>query len=230
MLRTGAVTLLHNESSRVVHAPCLILVPPSRKEKIELMGDNRFLSLPGLIWQETMEELAEAGLYFTRGSHQVEAGRGDCDYVSRCMEHCAGETSAESASGEYMMRSIAVHLICLFHSRLYIRLEDKSPWSMEDAMNFIQLHYDKQFTLEFFRRRCAMNTSSFSREFKSRSGYSLFEYINMVRVKKACRMLKQGESSILDISISLGYNNISFFNRYFKKIMGQTPGEFRRSC
>lgn len=176
-----------------------------------------------------MDELAEAGIYYTRGTQQVETGSGDCDYVSRCIEHSAGEVWAESASGEHLLRSIAVHLICLFHSRLYVRLEDKSPWSMEDAMNFIQLKYDSQFTLEFFCRRCAMNTSSFSREFKARSGYSLFEYINLVRVKKACKMLKQGESSILEISISLGYNNISFFNRYFKKVMGQTPGEFRRS-
>ena len=54
-----------------------------------------------------------------------------------------------------------------------------------------------------------------------------FEYINRIRIQKACLMLKRGNLQITEIAFAVGYNNLSFFYRYFSKIMKMTPREYR---
>ena len=63
-----------------------------------------------------------------------------------------------------------------------------------------------------------MSPASFSREFKGLSGSPLFEFINKVRIHKACSLLKHSDASVTAIAMDVGYNNVSFFNRYFRRI------------
>jgi AraC-like DNA-binding protein len=101
-------------------------------------------------------------------------------------------------------------------------------WDIDDTIRYLKNNYDSQFTLNEIAGKCALNPSYFSRSFRSVTGIPLFEYINRLRVDKACHLLKVSSSSIIDIAFSVGYNNISFFNRYFKKIMDISPGEYRK--
>ena len=70
---------------------------------------------------------------------------------------------------------------------------------------------------------CGLNPSYFSRAFKREIGVSVFELINSVRIQKACVMLKRTDMPIIEVAYAVGYNNISFFNRYFRKIMNASP-------
>lgn len=75
-----------------------------------------------------------------------------------------------------------------------------------------------------------MGTSSsyFSRLFRNEVGMPLFEYINRTRIRKACVMLRRADISVTQIAFDVGYNSVSFFNRYFRRIMHLTPREYRR--
>jgi AraC-like DNA-binding protein len=101
-------------------------------------------------------------------------------------------------------------------------------WSMEEIVRFVKQNYDGSYTLDDLASRCALNSSYFSRAFKEHTGIPLFEYINRLRIEKACQLLKNSDLSILEIALSVGYNNVSFFNRYFKRIHLISPGEYRR--
>ena len=76
---------------------------------------------------------------------------------------------------------------------------------------------------------CNLNPTYLSRKFKEETGLNLFEYINRIRIERACRLLKQTRKTVLEIAYQVGYNNISFFNRYFRKTLGMSPGEYRKS-
>ncbi len=77
--------------------------------------------------------------------------------------------------------------------------------------------------------RCALNTSDFARRFKSLTGSPLFECLNRRRVERAALLLKDGDLPVIEIAFSVGYNNLSFFNRYFLRLMGRTPTQYRRA-
>ena len=102
------------------------------------------------------------------------------------------------------------------------------PWSIEELVDWIDSHYEESFSLDEMTARCALNTSDFSRRFKAATGYPLFEYLNRRRVARAALLLRDGDLPVTEIAFSVGYNNLSFFNRYFLRIMGQNPGEYRR--
>ena len=65
--------------------------------------------------------------------------------------------------------------------------------------------------------------------FKKKTGYALFEYINEVRIQKACDILRYSDRTVLEVAYEVGFNSISLFNRTFKKLRGTTPREYRKT-
>ena len=100
-------------------------------------------------------------------------------------------------------------------------------WSVDDAVRWIDGHYRDAFSVEFFTARCAINAGDFSRRFKARAGCPLFEYINRRRVARACVLLKTTRMPVIEVASAVGYNNLSFFNRYFRRITGVSPRAWR---
>ena len=74
-----------------------------------------------------------------------------------------------------------------------------------------------------------MSESAFSRFFKLHTGRTLSDYIIDIRMGYITRMLVDTTESISEISFKCGYNNMSNFNRIFKRKKGCSPTEFRNS-
>ena len=98
-----------------------------------------------------------------------------------------------------------------------------------DITAYIEAHYTEQFTLSSLAERYNLNPSYFARSFKRDHGQTVFEYLHGLRISAACTLLKRSNKPVLEIAIEVGYNNISFFNRCFRRITGTTPVEYRRS-
>jgi YesN/AraC family two-component response regulator len=98
-----------------------------------------------------------------------------------------------------------------------------------DITAYIEEHYTEQFTLSSLAERYNLNPSYFARSFKRDNGQTVFEYLHGLRISAACTLLKRSNKPVLEIAIEVGYNNISFFNRCFRRITGTTPVEYRRS-
>ncbi len=105
--------------------------------------------------------------------------------------------------------------------------EKRDPIS--EIINTIREHYSDEFQFQNIVDMSGWNASYFCKVFRSRTGMSLFEYINTVRIQKSCIMLKKTDLNIIDIAFDVGYQNLSFFNRSFRKITGMSPSEYRRN-
>jgi len=107
------------------------------------------------------------------------------------------------------------------------KAEPEGVWSIEQVIKYIESNYAEAFSLEWFVKKCAMNTSDFSRRFKESAGCPLFEFINRRRIDRACHLLKNSDLPVIDIAMSIGFTNLSFFNRYFLRIMDDSPRSWR---
>lgn len=74
-----------------------------------------------------------------------------------------------------------------------------------------------------------MSESSFSRFFKQASGHTFSAIVRRLRLAQACKMLELGAESVAEIAGTVGYQNLSNFNRQFLREHGCTPSEYRRS-
>lgn len=73
-----------------------------------------------------------------------------------------------------------------------------------------------------------MSESRFSRFFRRATGNTFTDFVNQVRINRACKLLMESDCYISQIGFEVGFNNIANFNRRFLDIRGMTPSEFRR--
>jgi AraC-like DNA-binding protein len=95
--------------------------------------------------------------------------------------------------------------------------------------NYISANYMDEIRLATLADLAGMSPSAFSRFFKLHTGRNLSDYIIEIRLGYASRMLVDTTKSVAEISFQSGFNNLSNFNRIFKKRKGCSPTEFREN-
>lgn len=95
--------------------------------------------------------------------------------------------------------------------------------------SYIEEHYEQEIKLSHLAQLIGMSESAFSHFFKKRTNRNFISYLNDVRIGHATRMLFETTNSIAEIAYLCGFNNISNFNRLFKRSKGQNPSEYRAS-
>jgi AraC-like DNA-binding protein len=76
--------------------------------------------------------------------------------------------------------------------------------------------------------RANMNPQAFSRYFRKITFKRFIDYVNEVRIGKACRLLIDTDKTVAEICFQSGFHNLSNFNRQFHKVKALTPKEFRK--
>jgi AraC-like DNA-binding protein len=87
-------------------------------------------------------------------------------------------------------------------------------------------NFKNEISVDAVAKYVNMTTTSFCRFFKSRTSKSFIRYINEVRVGYACKLLLEENYTISEIAYESGFENISNFNKQFKKIKNITPSQF----
>jgi AraC-like DNA-binding protein len=100
---------------------------------------------------------------------------------------------------------------------------------IEKAYNYIKSNYEKKIKVQDAAAYINMTVISFSRLIKQRTGKTFVEFLNELRLGYATRKLIETNQSISEICYNYGFNNISNFNRIFKKKQNCTPSEFREN-
>lgn len=100
---------------------------------------------------------------------------------------------------------------------------------IDKAFEFMNANFYKAITLKDLSKLVSMTEVSFSRFIKKRTGNTFIDSLNEIRLGHATRMLIETTHSIAEISYKCGFNNISNFNRLFKKKKHCTPKEFREN-
>lgn len=96
------------------------------------------------------------------------------------------------------------------------------------AKEYIKKNYMNQITLEEVSSFVGFNSSYFSNLFKKESGKNFLEYLSETRMNKAKELLKESNLSISVICEKVGYYDIKYFTKSFKKIAGIKPNEYRK--
>jgi len=99
---------------------------------------------------------------------------------------------------------------------------------VEKIRHYIDRNFTKTLTLEFLAKQVdGINPNYLCRQFKVYTGQTVVEYINQRRVEMALVLLRSSKDKILRVCLKSGFNDVSYFNRKFKHIVGVTPGAYR---
>ncbi len=110
-------------------------------------------------------------------------------------------------------------------------LKDFSVYSTDDSIEKVKIYvcknYKNDLTLEFISSLLYLNRSYLSHLFKEKTGEKFVDYLNNVRIEKAKELLIETDKKMYAIAKAVGYDNIKYFFRVFKKKTGMTPEQFR---
>lgn len=99
---------------------------------------------------------------------------------------------------------------------------------INDVFDFMLANYSREVKLEEIADVANMSSTAFCRYFKHHTRKTYSRFLNEIRVGQACKMLVDDKLSVSNICYDSGFNNISNFNRQFKKITGFTPSAYQK--
>ena len=109
----------------------------------------------------------------------------------------------------------------------YSKQQHKSAVKMREIHRFILNHYQQNISLDDVANHMGMNRSSLCVFFKRIQGKSLFTYLNEFRIGSSCLMLRETNASIAEVCHAVGFNDVPYYNRLFKRMKGMTPNAYR---
>lgn len=103
----------------------------------------------------------------------------------------------------------------------------KNSFRMQEINRFIINNYDKSVSLQDAASYVGMNKSAFCVFVKKEKGKSFVTLLNEYRIECACLMLRETNYSVSEILYAVGFNDIPYFNRLFRKIKGISPLHYK---
>ena len=142
----------------------------------------------------------------------------------------------ESAGSEWIITG------CLFELAAFMLREISSKTEMSgkryDRINAMQrmgkliehlrINYQQQITIEDAADMTAYEKSNFCKQFKKATQMTFHQYLNMIRIGKACMLLNESDDPVSVVAEKNGFPETKTFNRVFKALMNMTPGEYRK--
>lgn len=98
---------------------------------------------------------------------------------------------------------------------------------IQRALDYVCDNYYKSIPIEELAEVCHISETHFRRLFSGTMNMSPIDYINFVRVERACDLMKKTQDSMEDIAVKVGFQTVSTFNRNFKKVLGISPYQWK---
>lgn len=99
---------------------------------------------------------------------------------------------------------------------------------IQDALRYVEKHYAEPIRIETLARECHISETHFRRLFSEYIDMTPIEYLNMVRVLRACEMLRSSNESMSSVALNCGFSTVSTFDRNFKQVIGVTPYQWKK--
>lgn len=138
----------------------------------------------------------------------------------------------DQALADLLLKSALLRLIYLLLAEKQIMLMDKPSLHMESfkpVLAYIQDHYQEKIDVATLAGLMHLSQSYFLHLFQKTFRTSPLDFVNSLRIQKACQMLGQSDANISEIVLNCGFSNLSNFNRQFRRKTGLSPREFRRN-
>lgn len=119
--------------------------------------------------------------------------------------------------------------IARFNGKKAIRVSGRNgTLQLENAIEYVEQNYSSNFKIADLAHECHMSETHFRRVFQEKMNMTPIEYVNFVRIKKACELIDKTDISMEDVAQRVGFITPSTFNRNFRRIIGTSPYQWKK--
>lgn len=135
-------------------------------------------------------------------------------------------TPKEHDSALKLLTIFAQHL-AMVSNQVFIQRENSEPPVITKAKTYIQEHQTEELSLTQVAKAVNMSSYYFCKMFKKITGINFTDYVARVRIEKSKNLLLNPNLRVSEIAFEVGFQSLTHFNRVFKKILGQSPTDYR---
>ncbi|WP_419874839.1 AraC family transcriptional regulator [Candidatus Pristimantibacillus sp. PTI5] len=154
--------------------------------------------------------------------------------IERLLVQMVAECKEEPSLYDSYVRHLLIELLIRL-SRMHA-VSPETPGSnhpmhekVAEIMGYIHAHYRDALTLEQLAKHFFISPAYLSRVFLKLTGYHISEYVRVVRIREAQKLLRTTRQKVTAIAEQVGFEHISHFNKTFKKVAGVAPVRYRQS-
>ncbi len=225
-LKKGNVRYFINEHVYDVKEGDIVLIPPHAIHKTASLmdeGAERFLisfTNKFIVYPKNDKIFSCFNSYYFKNSQ-----------IGEIVEKVANEFFNRDYYSDEMIAGYIREMLVKLNRMAEGKTHHEISWKnsvMQDSVHYICENYDKELSLSSIAEKFALSESHFSRQFKVYTGFGVAEYISIVRIKNAEKLLVTTNLPITEIAQNCGFNSSSYFTAVFKKMRGKTPAEIRK--
>lgn len=123
--------------------------------------------------------------------------------------------------------SIFAQHLSMVSNQIAVQQQNAEPPVIAKAKQFIQEHQTEDLSLGQVAKAVNTSTFYFCKMFKKYTGLNFTNYVSRVRIEKAKNLLLNPNLRVSEIAYEVGFQSLTHFNRVFKKLLGQSPTEYR---
>jgi AraC-like DNA-binding protein/ligand-binding sensor protein len=123
--------------------------------------------------------------------------------------------------------SIFSQHLSMLSNQLVVKQENSEPPVIRKAKEFINEHQTEDLTLGDVAKAVNTSTFYFCKMFKKATGINFTDYLSRVRIEKSKNLLLNPNLRVSEIAFEVGFQSLTHFNRVFKRILGQSPTDYR---
>jgi AraC-like DNA-binding protein/ligand-binding sensor protein len=135
--------------------------------------------------------------------------------------------SAKQYDSMVKLLSIFAEHISMVSNQIVFQQKNSEPPAIARAKEFIDKNHEEDISLGLVAKAVNTSTFHFCKMFKKATGLHFTDYVSRVRTEKAKNLLLNPNLRISEIAYQVGFQSLTHFNRVFKRIMGQSPTEYR---
>lgn len=137
------------------------------------------------------------------------------------------ETKSTDELRDVFINSLVNQLVATMIRKCSSGTAQTTPLLIQQTIAYLDEHLSEKITLEKVAKELSFSANYIGKMFKSQMKCSFNEYLNTLRLKRACDLLHSTNMSIKEIAAAAGYHSIEYFMYVFKRKMLMTPGEYR---
>ncbi|MDF2726380.1 MAG: helix-turn-helix domain protein, partial [Paenibacillus sp.] len=148
----------------------------------------------------------------------------------RTLKYIHQEANMKKVADSFKASAMAYQFVMeLYRFRKGYDAQKKWPDLVTEVAKLFQEKYDQNEGLDSVAARLGVTKSHLIKLFHKTVGKTPIEFLTKVRMEKAVELLRNHERSLEDIALSLGYADVSYFVKVFRKFFGIPPGSFRKN-
>jgi AraC-like DNA-binding protein len=103
----------------------------------------------------------------------------------------------------------------------------KTVSALAPAVSYVERNYAEKLRMPTAARLCDLSPFQFSRNFKKENGFTFRDFVVRVRIQRAAELIRQSKVSVTEAAFGVGFNDLSYFARMFRRQIGVSPSRYR---